>query len=124
MMTDHELDEMDNYFRPEAKFNSMGGMGVKLVAEVRRLRKEAWDAMVDGIKLAAEVAKDYDKYSYHDHLVSECILRKLNVLKRRPRRNLAAAKIKKALDRLDRKVDGLSGTVKFMAMGAARNAKW
>lgn len=73
-----------------------------------------------GIFLAAEVASDYDKYSYHDHLVSECILGKLNVLKRRPRKNPAAAKIKEALDRLERKVDGLEGTTRFMAMAAKR----
>lgn len=40
-----------------------------------------------GIRLAADVASDYDKYSSHDHLVSECILGKLNVLKRKPRKN-------------------------------------
>ena len=75
-----------------------------------------------GIQLAAEVAADYDKYSYHDHLVSECILGKLNVLKRRPKRNPAAAKIKKALDRLERKVDRIEGTTRFMAMAALRRA--
>lgn len=40
-----------------------------------------------GIRYAAEVASRYDKLSSHDHLVSECILGKLNVLKRRPRKN-------------------------------------
>jgi hypothetical protein len=114
---------MEKSFRPEAKFNGMGGMGMKLVAEIRRLRKDIRDAKVSGIKLAAEVARDYDKMSYHGHLVSECILGKLNVLRGRPRRNPAAAKIKKALDSLERKVNGLEGTTKFMAMAAARNAK-
>ena len=64
---------------------------------VERLRERIDDlyrkAMRHGIRLAAEVATDYDKYSYHDYLVSECILGKLNVLKRRPRKNRAAAKI-------------------------------
>jgi hypothetical protein len=41
-----------------------------------------------GVRLAASVAKDYDKYSSHDHLVSDCILVKLNVTERRaPRKN-------------------------------------
>jgi hypothetical protein len=120
MLTDYEVDEMERSFRPEAKFNSMGGMGLKLVAEIRRLRKDIRDAKVSGIKLAAEVARDYDKMSYHDCLVSECILGKLNVLKGRPRKNPAAAMIKKALDRLEHKVEGLSGTVNFMARAAKR----
>jgi hypothetical protein len=40
-----------------------------------------------GIQIAAEVASDYDKYSSHPYLVSECILGKLNVLKGKPRKN-------------------------------------
>jgi hypothetical protein len=40
-----------------------------------------------GIEAAAAVATDYDRLSCHDHLVSDCILAKLNVRKRRPRRN-------------------------------------
>lgn len=55
-----------------------------------------------GIQLAAEVAKDYDKYSYHSYLVSECIASKLNVMKGRPRPNPWARKIKKALERLEK----------------------
>jgi hypothetical protein len=120
MLTDHELDEMEKTFRPEAKFNCMGGMGMKLVAEIRRLRKDIRDAKVSGIKLAAEVAGDYDKMSYHGHLVSECILGKLNVLKGKPKKNPAAAKINEALDRLEHKVEGLSGTASFMAQAAKR----
>ncbi len=75
-----------------------------------------------GIELAAEIAKDYDKYSYHSHLVSECILAKLNVRKK-PHKNPWAAKIMKALDSLDRKVDGLEGTVRFMTLAAQRKEK-
>jgi hypothetical protein len=67
-----------------------------------------------GIELAAEVAKDYDKYSYHSHLVSECILGKLNVMKGRPQRNPRAVRIMKALDRLEHLVDGLEGPTRFM----------
>lgn len=73
-------------------------------------------AFVYGIQLAAEVAKDYDKYSYHSHLVSECILGKLNVTKRHPRKNPHAKKIKEALDRLDKKISSVEGTMRFMAL--------
>lgn len=79
-------------------------------------------AFVYGIQLAAEVAKDYDKYSYHSHLVSECILGKLNVMKGRPHKNPQAAKIKAAFDRLDKKMDGLEGTMRFMALAAKRKS--
>lgn len=77
-------------------------------------------AFVYGIQLAAEVAKDYDKYSYHSHLVSECILAKLNVMKGRPHKNPWAAKIKKALDSLEQKVNNLEGTTRFMALASKR----
>ncbi len=77
-------------------------------------------AFLYGIQLAAEIAKDYDKYSYHSHLVSECILAKLNV-RGRPHKNPWAAKIMKALDSLDRKVGNLEGTARFMAL-AAKNS--
>lgn len=46
-----------------------------------------------GIRLAASVAEDYDQTNSHPYLVSECILSKLNVLKRKPKRNPAAGKI-------------------------------
>jgi hypothetical protein len=78
------------------------------------------DVHIHGIRLAAEVAKDYDKYSYHGYLVSDCILGKLNVVGRRPRKNREAAKIQKALDDLERKVDGLAGTQRFMALSAKK----
>lgn len=67
-----------------------------------------------GIKLAAEVASGYDKYSSHSHLVSECILGKLNVLKRRPRKNPAAEAMNAVISRIERKLDSLEGTVRFM----------
>lgn len=75
-------------------------------------------AFIYGIQLAAEVASAYDKYSYHSHLVSECILGKLNVMKGRPHRNRWAKRIKEALDQLEHKVDSLGGTVRFMARAA------
>ena len=68
-----------------------------------------------GIFLAAEVAADYDNLSSHDHLVSECILGKLNVLKRRPKKNPAAAKLKRALDQIEQKVRSVEGMARFMA---------
>lgn len=49
----------------------------------------------EGIKLAASVAADYDHLSSHDYKVSECILGKLNVLKRKPRRNRKADRRRK-----------------------------
>lgn len=91
--------------------------------EERRLRAlsvEVWnerngkEQVIYGIQLAASVAKDYDYLSYHGYLVSECILGKLNVLKGKPRKNPDAAKIKKALDMIERKLGGLEGTVRFM----------
>ena len=42
---------------------------------------------IKGIRLAASVASDYDRTNSHPYLVSDCILGKLNVLKRKPRRN-------------------------------------
>jgi hypothetical protein len=40
-----------------------------------------------GIWMATEVMKDYDRYSSHPYLVSECVLGKLNLLKRKPKKN-------------------------------------
>lgn len=43
---------------------------------------------IAGVRAAADVASNYDAMSAHDHLVSDCILCKLNVTKRRhPRPN-------------------------------------
>lgn len=120
MMTDHDLEEMAKTFRSEKKFNAMGGMGLKLLGEIELLRMQNRHAKIDGIKMAAEIASNYDKLSYHDYLVSECIMGKLNVLKRKPRKNPVVAKIKKALDSLERKVDGLDGTMRFMALASKR----
>lgn len=55
------------------------------------------DARDQGIRMAAEIASDYDNYSLHDYLMGECILAKLNVLCRRPRKNKYAVLQKKAL---------------------------
>lgn len=76
-----------------------------------------------GIRLAAQVAADYDKYSCHGYLVSECILGKLNVMKREPKKNPTSMKINEALGRLERKVDSLAGTTRLMAMAAKRKRR-
>lgn len=76
-----------------------------------------------GIQIAAEVAADYDRLSTHTNLVSECILGKLNVLKRRPKKNPAYAKMDAVLLRLERKVESLEGTIRFMAMASTGKAQ-
>jgi hypothetical protein len=45
---------------------------------------------IEGIRLAADVASDYDRTNSHPYLVSDCILGKLNVLKGKPRRNTSS----------------------------------
>lgn len=72
-----------------------------------------------GIQIAAEVAADYDKYSIHSHLVSECILGKLNILKGKPRKNPAAEAVNVAISRVERKLDSLEGTIRFMTRRSA-----
>ncbi len=67
-----------------------------------------------GIQLAASVAADYDASSVHSHLVSDCILGKLNLLKGAPRKNPNGVSISEALTRLERKIDSLEGTCRFM----------
>lgn len=101
---------------------------VDLVKELRvhdikgleRLASSVRDAQVNGIRMAAEVASDYDKYSSHPYLVSECILGKLNVMPGKPSKNPAAAKLDQVLSRLERKIDNLEGTMRFMAQAARR----
>lgn len=66
-----------------------------------------------GILIAAEVASDYDRYSSHPYLVSDCILGKLNVLKGKPRPNPNAKALDQAILRIERKLDSLEGTVRF-----------
>lgn len=75
-----------------------------------------------GIQIAAAVAADYDGYSTHSHLVSECILAKLNVLKRRPKKNRNYEEMDKVLLRLERKLESLEGTMRFMARASRKTA--
>lgn len=76
-------------------------------------------SMVYGIKLAASVAADYDKYSSHPYLVSECILGKLNALPGKPKKN------KHVLDRItamERRVDSAEATTRFLVKAFRRKA--
>lgn len=57
--------------------------------DYEKIKAFAYRARQDGICQAAAVAADYDRLSSHDYLVSECILGKLNIMKRKPRRNKA-----------------------------------
>lgn len=66
-----------------------------------------------GIRLAASVAADYDKLSMHSHLVSECILGKLNLLKGKPAVNAYWAVVDAALTRIEHKIESLEGTMRF-----------
>lgn len=88
------------------------------------------EARIDGIQMAAEVAADYDKLSDHPYLVSQCILGKLNVLRGKPERNPHAAerlrihkKITEALDKIERRVDSVEATTKFLARTAGLKKK-
>lgn len=89
-----------------------GSKRSKLVARAVR------EAQANGIRMAAAVASDYDKYNSHSHLVSDCILWKLNVLKGRLRKNPASDALDNAVRRLESKVDSLDGTIRFMARAA------
>lgn len=73
-----------------------------------------------GATLAAEVARDYDRYSSHPFLVSECILGKLNILKGKPRKNKSARELNRVIDSIEKKVDSIQGMTRFMA----GMAKW
>jgi hypothetical protein len=93
-------------------------LGVKSTKGVDMISAALRDAQRNGIRLAAEVAAAYDKYSSHDHLVSECILGKLNVLKRRPRKNPNAGKIDMVITQLERRVASVEGTMRFLGISA------
>lgn len=96
---------------------------LKMVADIRRLHRENRDAKVAGIKLAASVAGDYDKLSSHGYLVSECILGKLNVLKRAPKKNQAAVDINQAITKMERRVASVEATTRFLKYSAGRSGK-
>lgn len=68
-----------------------------------------------GIQIAAEVASDYDHMSAHTHLVSECILGKLNVMARRPKKNPNAKALDQVISAIERKVSNIDSMTRFMA---------
>lgn len=86
---DFDLIRMQRHFESETavSFSTSGTLGLKLLGEVDRLKREARASLAEGIRLAADVAKDYDSLSSHPYRVSDCILGKLNVMKGRPRKN-------------------------------------
>lgn len=89
----------------------------------RRIQAALNDAQISGIRLAASVAAEYDRMSAHDYLVSDCILGKLNVLDRKPRRNEGAVKIEQVLSSLERRVAGIEATSRFLSNVARRSKR-
>lgn len=69
---------------------------------------------IKGVKIAADVASDYDKYSTHGFLVSDCILGKLNVKKGKIRKNKAAEQMNAMISSIEKKVDSVGGMMRFM----------
>lgn len=68
-----------------------------------------------GVCLAAELASEYDRSSTHPYRLGDCILAKMNLLKKgKIRKNKDGAKIEAALLRLEHKVSSLEGTMRFM----------
>jgi len=122
MMTDQDLEDVWKLFRSKQPFNHRA-WGVILVLEIRELKRQLRKERLAGIRLAAEVARDYDHMSYHGYLVSECILGKLNAQKWRPhqrgfpRKNPAAKRIVQALDRLEAGLDRIQGQQRFILGG-------
>ena len=98
------------------EFLKKWGGSPSLEADLDRVLGAAKDR---GIALAAEVARDYDNYSSHGFLVSDCILAKLNVRKGKPRRNPAARQLRQLLDGIERRLDSVEARTRFMA-GVAR----
>lgn len=97
-------------------------LGVHDTRGLKQIAAAVRDAQVNGIRQAAAVASDYDKYNSHPYLVSECILGKLNVMPGRPRKNPAAAQLEQVLTGIERKLDSLEGTMRFMARAARDGA--
>lgn len=77
---DNVLDQWRQTYAPDLDDEA-------IIVLMEYINSIALDARKYGIRLAAEVAADYDRLSSHDHLVSECILGKLNLLERKPRKN-------------------------------------
>jgi hypothetical protein len=65
-----------------------------------------------GILVAAELASEYDRSSIHPYRLGDCILGKLNLMKRKPRKNKTGAKIEAVLLKLERKLASLESTIR------------
>lgn len=86
---------------------------------MKKVEKVLHAVQVQGIRIAADVASQYDRLSTHPFLVSDCILGKLNVPGgKKPRPNKSAKLIDQAITRIERKVDSLEGTMRFMLRSA------
>lgn len=120
MLTDAIIAAMEDTFRRESKFNCLGGMGMKLIAEIRLLRKELRGALTKGIRMGADVASAYDLSSSHPYRVSDCILGKLNVRRGKPRRNPAARELHAVISHIERKVASIEAMTTFIAAEAKR----
>lgn len=86
--------------------------GLALPAKkVKRLKDMAMtlfmEARDDGIKMAAEIARAYDKMSSHPYLPSDCIAMKLNAVPGKPRVNKEARKKKRDQEKFDTKADAI-----------------
>lgn len=124
MLTEYDIEQMEREFRKELKreeWSRVGAWGIRLIGEMRLLRKEVREAQIKGIRLAASVASDYDKANTHPYLVSDCILCKLNVRKGGPRKNPGVRKVNDMITDIGQKLDSIEGRMKFLiAAGLAR----
>lgn len=88
---------------------------------IKRPKKVDKASMLYGILLAASVAADYDRYSSHPYLVSDCIRAKLNVLPGKPKKNTYAID---RISAMERKVTSVEATTRFLVNSAkAANRK-
>lgn len=83
--------------------------------EIRRPSEFDVDSFQYGVYVAAELASEYDTSSTHPYRLMDCIMAKLNLLsKRQIRKNPNAQKINDAITSLERKVDSLEATMRFI----------
>ena len=114
-MNRHEMGKRHLFDIRDSMLKKLGMKPGSIVA--REIEAALSDAQVNGIRLAASVAQEYDKVSSHPYLVSDCIMGKLNVLKGKPRRNEAAVQVEQVLASLERRVAGVEGTMRFLTLG-------
>lgn len=92
-------------------------MAKKVVARREVLRPSELDrpSFEYGLYVAAELASSYDTSSTHPYLLQDCIMAKLNMISNKQiRKNPNAQKISEAITSLERKVDSLEGTMRFI----------